>query len=406
MPKKELFRKVSLDRLSSPEELDQQLSVTSPIGWLALVAIALLITAGLMWGFLGSIADKTTGEGIIISSGGVINISHHTDGQITGVSVKDGDLVEKGDVIMRLAQDKTVEEINELKRDLEILSKWDVNDSQNATGSLNYRTYDMIVGIVASKLEMEKAELNLSYSLDKYNKNKILLDYGAISQQDFKELEEQYQQFQIELDTKKHVWQQQIKQIELKQLALEQEIIQKQDQLLKDGEIISPATGRVLEVGVKKGDMISPGRSVCTIVKSVEQTESLEAVMYVPVEAGKLIMPGMDVNISPTTVKKEEYGFMLGKVISVSEYPISTEGMLLTLGNQDLVKRLAGDSAPLEVRVNLINDHTTLNGYKWSTPLGPPMKIDSGTICLGEVKVSLKRPISLVVPFLKKILPI
>lgn len=51
MSENKIFRKVSLDRLSSPEELDQRLAVTTPIGWLALVSISLLVTAALIWGF-------------------------------------------------------------------------------------------------------------------------------------------------------------------------------------------------------------------------------------------------------------------------------------------------------------------------------------------------------------------
>ena len=36
-----IFRKVALERLSSPEQLDQLLQVTDPKGWMALGALAL-----------------------------------------------------------------------------------------------------------------------------------------------------------------------------------------------------------------------------------------------------------------------------------------------------------------------------------------------------------------------------
>ncbi|MDX9871713.1 MAG: NHLP bacteriocin system secretion protein [Clostridia bacterium] len=405
MSEKELFRKVSLERLSSPEELDQQLTVTSSVGWLALCAVAFLLAAALVWGVFGSIADKTSGEGIIISSGGITNIVHHTGGQITGVSVKDGDLVAKGAVIMRVSQEQTVEEINELKADLEILSGLNTENPLVDTSKLSYRTYDLAMNAAAAKLEIEKAELGLAYAVDKYKKYETLEDAGAISLQEFAAEEENYRRLLLELSIIEEAWQQQIHKIELKIAELGEEIGKRQDRLWKDSEIISPFDGRILEVGVKVGDVIAAGQSVGTVVRRMEQTESLEAVVYVPVEKGKLIMPGMDVNISPTTVKKEEHGFMRGKVVSVSEYPASAEGMRLTLGNPELAQRLMGNSAPLEVKVNLINDNSTLSGYKWSTPQGPPLKIDSGTLCVGEVKVSTTRPISMVVPFLKKILP-
>lgn len=406
MAEKEVFRKVSLERLSSPEELDQQLTVTSPIGWVAFLAVTLLIAAGLVWGFLGSIANKTNGEGIIISSGGVINVAHHSNGQVIGVSVKEGDFVEKGDVLMRIDQAEIVEEINQLKEDLEIVQNFESNAPYPDSSKLNYRLYDVIIGMVTAKLEVERAGIELQYSRDRHDKLKILKDNGAIPLSELQEAEEEVRLYAHDLAEKQEELRQQVEKVALKELELKEEIKKKQDELLTNCEIISPIAGRVLEVSVRKGDLITAGKSVCTIVKGSEQTESLEAVLYVAVEEGKLILPGMDVNISPTTVKKEEYGFMLGKVVSVSEYPASTEGMMLTLGSQELVTRLAGEKAPLEVRVSLINDNSTVSGYQWSTPEGPPLNIDSGTLCLGEVKVSKQRPVSLVIPFLKKILPL
>jgi len=305
-----------------------------------------------------------------------------------------------------LAQEQSAAEINELKTDLEILSGLDREAPLADQQKLSYRTYDLAVNAAAAKLELEKAELALAYAADQYNKYKTLQEAGAISLHELRAEEENYRRLSLELSAQEEAWLQQKQKIELKIAELSEEIQQKQDRLRADSEIVAPFAGRVLEVDVKVGDVIAAGQGVGSVMKRTEQTESLEAVVYVPVEKGKLILPGMDVNISPTTVKKEEHGFMLGKVVSVSEYPASAEGMRLTLGNAELVQRLMGNSAPLEVRVNLINDNITQSGYKWSTPQGPPLKIDSGTLCTGEVKVSQKRPISMVVPFLKKLLPI
>ena len=76
--------------------------------------------------------------------------------------------------------------------------------------------------------------------------------------------------------------------------------------------------------------------------------------------------------------------------------------MMLTLGNNELVNQLMGDGAPIEVRVKLVLDNSTASGYKWSTAEGPKIIIDDGTFCIGEVKVAEKRPISMVIPFIKR----
>ncbi len=46
-----IFRKKSLDRVSSPETLDDYVKVPSPSGWMAAAAAALLLAAGAVWYF-------------------------------------------------------------------------------------------------------------------------------------------------------------------------------------------------------------------------------------------------------------------------------------------------------------------------------------------------------------------
>ena len=63
---KSLFRKASLERLSSPEQLDALMHVTQPTGWVALLAAAVILGAAILWGFVGSLPVKVVGRGILI----------------------------------------------------------------------------------------------------------------------------------------------------------------------------------------------------------------------------------------------------------------------------------------------------------------------------------------------------
>lgn len=447
MSENKIFRKVSLDRLSSPEELDQRLAVTTPIGWLALVSISLLVTAALIWGFLGSISDKAVGRGIILSSGGITSITHHANGQITDLSINDGDYIEKGQVIARIDQSELIANINQSKADLEAAKAIDLENLEMNNSKLNYNVYGKIAEIfkdyeanVASlnrqrtyyinqkanaELELEQARINYENSLSGFNRNKVLYENGAISKIVYEESKDQLALHQMAYNNKKQTLAMlplsDLQQVEaackaqeqwLKDtvtvsiIDLENNIAKMQRDLVTNSEVVASASGRVLELKVKKGDIIQAGGVICTIGQENAQTDTLEAVVYVPVEQGKKIIPGMEVNISPSTVKKEEYGFMLGNVVHVSEYPASAQRMMLTLGNNELVNQLMGDGAPIEVKVKLVLDNSTASGYKWSTAEGPKIIIDDGTFCIGEVKVVEKRPISMVIPFIKKILPI
>lgn len=60
-----VFRRVALDRLSSPEQLDQLVRVTSPQGWVALGIFSGLLAIALIWGSLGSVSMELTADGIL-----------------------------------------------------------------------------------------------------------------------------------------------------------------------------------------------------------------------------------------------------------------------------------------------------------------------------------------------------
>ena len=59
----ELFRKKSMDRISSPEELNDYIRVTTPSVWLVLTATVIILVGTLIWGALGTV-DVEKEDGI------------------------------------------------------------------------------------------------------------------------------------------------------------------------------------------------------------------------------------------------------------------------------------------------------------------------------------------------------
>ena len=61
-----VFRKVSLERLSSPEQIDQLMKLRTPSGWLIVGMFALLFAAGFVWLFAGSVPETVPCSGVIL----------------------------------------------------------------------------------------------------------------------------------------------------------------------------------------------------------------------------------------------------------------------------------------------------------------------------------------------------
>lgn len=55
MNKKELFRKTSMESISSPEQLTDYLKVTNPSAWIILAAVAIVLIGGLVWLCVGTV---------------------------------------------------------------------------------------------------------------------------------------------------------------------------------------------------------------------------------------------------------------------------------------------------------------------------------------------------------------
>jgi HlyD family secretion protein len=147
---------------------------------------------------------------------------------------------------------------------------------------------------------------------------------------------------------------------------------------------------------VDVGNLITTGGRILSLEKLDQE---LEAVVFVPAAEGKRIQKNMPVRLSPSTVKKEESGFILGTVNTVLPFPSTPEGMMRVLRNNELVRQWAAIGAPIEIHVSLQKDG---RGYRWSSVKKSPPTINSGTLCTSAIIVESNSPISLVFPILKK----
>lgn len=99
---KEIFRKEVLERMSSPEQLDQLMPITSRRGWIALAGIGALLIVGVLWGVFGQIETNVPASGALMRVGGLQIIDAPVNAEVTAVAVKVGDTVTAGQELLRL----------------------------------------------------------------------------------------------------------------------------------------------------------------------------------------------------------------------------------------------------------------------------------------------------------------
>lgn len=97
--KQTIFRQESLERLSSPERLDQLMQIVAPRDWLAFATLGSLVLGAVGWSIWGRIPINVEGRGILLHPGQTSEIQSPIAGQLTEIMIKPGDRVQKGQVI-------------------------------------------------------------------------------------------------------------------------------------------------------------------------------------------------------------------------------------------------------------------------------------------------------------------
>lgn len=99
---REIFRKSSLEKMTTPEELDELLQVNSVKTWLLFAAICVVLAGMLLWGFLGVITHDASGFGIIRIHDLPREVVSRYQGQVDSVFCKTGDRIEAGQKLLTI----------------------------------------------------------------------------------------------------------------------------------------------------------------------------------------------------------------------------------------------------------------------------------------------------------------
>ena len=410
------FRTAALDKLTAPEQLDQIVKVTTPKAWIALIAIGVIIVIVTIWSVIGTIASRVNSTGIIITKGGqVIDASAPASGYLTRLHVTLGDYVTAGDVIGEIqlteATERKTSAVEEVRQRQDELTRTQRQVSQErSVTDRNFR-------LSRKRLEddLQVAENNIVTSKEKLEDYKQLFADQVVTRQALDNAQSNYdravqQRSQIlnNLDNQEAR--------ELEQQANYTARVQQAENLLVTGQrrlreieavleanstVKAPISGQVTEIKVATGSLIGGGNPVVSVESG---GDGLEVLAYIIASQGKTVKQDMDVLVDPSTVTKEEYGALKGKIRWVSEFPMTLEGVLATLQNRQLAQQFFVVGAPFEARIDLTPDEDSESGYAWTSKKGRTVSVSSGTQVIVEITTSRKAPITLVIPLLKKLL--
>ncbi|GAB6037543.1 hypothetical protein JCM15519_21020 [Fundidesulfovibrio butyratiphilus] len=407
-----LFRAKALARISSPEQLDQLLRLSSPVGRLALLAGVGLFAALLVWGFFGSLSTKVQGRGILLRNAGMFTVTAQSEGKVTNLSFERGATVDLGQnlavISQPVLQDKVAaarSALDGLEQKYRLTKQFGGEDTRLTLETLEKNKKNLDLNVVNLRAEVDKyahivKDVTPFVAQGLISKMKLFEYQRDLANAQERLAQQEYQRNGIAsriLEQKNRV-QQQLLDLENQIAAAKDGLLTAMSSLNTNAVVVSPYSGRVVEAGVSVGSLVSSGSPIATLELLGAEAATLEAVLYFTPEQGQRIKEGMVVQVFPDTARQERFGGMLALVTKVIVFPATKAEMSRVLQNSELVGQLADKGVKIEVHCVLVPDGSTVSGYKWSSSAGPDFAIDPGTMCAASVIVKRQRPISLVVP--------
>jgi HlyD family secretion protein len=414
-PSQRVFRAVALQRAASPEQLDHLVRITRPFDWIIIIVICVALVAVVTWGVVGRVPTRAAGEGILIGSGGrVVDATSAAAGRLARIGVAVGDLVSQGQPIAEIVQTdirqryaNAVEVFHEKERqhaDLIEKTRRELTSKSQNFAKLE-AAFEQVIKATSQRIDFLAVDVkNLEDLMSKGLTTRRALDERRRELTDAQQRKEDTQNEILKLRSQKmDLETQRERESQTSEFALNdarRQMDAAAGQLTRNTEILSPIEGRVLEIKISAGAVLSVGTPVIAIES---EGRKLEALVYIPAERGKNVKLGMRARIEPSTVKREEFGTMVGAVVAISDFPITPQGMVAILHNENLVSRFSKEGAAYAATVSLEPDTETFSGYRWAVGRGPPVRLSSGTLVRAEVTTRQQRPLDLVLPLLRRL---
>lgn len=97
----DINRKTARERISSPEQMDKAITVTSPMSWLALAAVTLLVIAAAVWSVTGKLPVTVSSMGIMAEPAGTNSVYAPEAGRIIEICVRENQTIRPGEIVAR-----------------------------------------------------------------------------------------------------------------------------------------------------------------------------------------------------------------------------------------------------------------------------------------------------------------
>lgn len=415
------FRSQALDARGRVEALPSAMRVTS--GWTTAVVIGLAVKmiGAVIASALVVVPIHVSGGGVIVDRSGVLlsSVVSSSSGYVDTLLVKAGERVEKGQPIARLslpeqsvaiaklqkvvdglqgnavaldrlaAEDRrdedavTLQKAGNFDRQLASMERrlaW-LKQEEAAQESLLREGFSTQARAVAARVAVQ----NAAFQIDQLRTERAQLEQAVLEAQSRRERERRERSLRLE------------------QARLE--LAAAQANLATENVLRAQVSGRVADLLVGAGAPLTTGQPVINIAADESnRSDLLEAIVYVPLSAGKQISLGDAVLLAPASLREGEHDRLRGRVSKVSGTAATKSAILKALGSEQLYDLVSRQGPVFEVSITLDRDPATPSEFAWTSGHGPGQRLSRGTPVTGKIAVEHVRLLALALPALRRLM--
>jgi HlyD family secretion protein/adhesin transport system membrane fusion protein len=353
------------------------ISQKTPFSMIMLYTIALVVVVALVWAHFARVEEITRGDGKIIPASREQVIQSLEGGILEELNVREGDVVEKGQVLLKMdptradsSYGESLSKVLGLQASIarlraqaydkplvfppEVLAVPSIVNDETQAYNAQLRTLNESVNALKKSLALAENEVQLSAPL---------AQQGLVSEVEILRLRRQANEFQLQIAERTNRFRSdansELNKLE-SELAQAEEVLRGREDVMERTTIVAPVRGTINNIRITtRGGVIQQGAEIMTIIP-LEDTLLVEAQIQ-PADVA-FIHPGL-----PATVKITAYDYAIyGGLSGVVEH-ISSD----TLVDEEKARSGRGDSTYYRVYVR--TDQAALNVKDKTFPIIPGM---------------------------------
>lgn len=321
------FRQEAVQNFYSNQDSQGLARVSPPWSWALLWAVLLFVAVTLLFAFIGRVEVNARGRGML-RPGSVRVLVAQTGGTVSDVTVRSGEVIRTGSVMLRIDSAPMQSQFLEARRQMEAL-----NTQFSAFAARQDRTFQEQVAELERRVAMlqeqvKSQEDSLQIYMRKVQANRILGKDGLVSAITVDESMEALSQAERQLNGNRQSLLQAKQELasmkgrredELWQRAFSRHSAQaKVDAIgltLNLGRLLAPADGTVEAILVKPGDVVQAGQVVGRLVPL---GEPMQVVAFLPEKDRAFVKPNDEAQLELDQLPYSEFGTLKARVLRIS----------------------------------------------------------------------------------------